>query len=98
MSKPAASATSGRTIAYCRVSTDTQAEEGQSLEVQRRQLEGWAMQRGVHLDLVVIEAGISGAIPFSGRPEGGKLWGDLRKGDTLVASKLDRCFRSAADC
>ena len=36
----------GRTIGYARVSTDAQAEDGQSLEVQRRQLEGWAMQRG----------------------------------------------------
>jgi DNA invertase Pin-like site-specific DNA recombinase len=33
-----------------------------------------------------------------GRAEGGKLWSELRKGDTLVASKLDRMFRSASDC
>ena len=30
--------------------------------------------------------------------EGGKLWADIRKGDTLVAAKLDRMFRSASDC
>jgi putative DNA-invertase from lambdoid prophage Rac len=87
-----------RTFAYCRVSTDAQAEDGQSLEVQRRQLEGWAMQRGQQLDGVVVEAGVSGAVPFHERPEGGKLWASLTKGDTLVASKLDRMFRSASDC
>jgi putative DNA-invertase from lambdoid prophage Rac len=91
-------APAGRTFAYCRVSTDMQAEDGQSLEVQRRQLEGWAMQRGAPLDHIVVEAGVSGAVPFNERPEGGRLWADIRKGDVLVASKLDRMFRSASDC
>jgi putative DNA-invertase from lambdoid prophage Rac len=98
LASPAPSAPAGRIVAYCRVSTDMQAEDGQSLEVQRRQLEGWAMQRGMPLDQVVVEAGVSGAVPFNERPEGAKLWGELRKGDTLVAAKLDRMFRSASDC
>jgi putative DNA-invertase from lambdoid prophage Rac len=50
------------------------------------------------LDAIHIEPGISGAIAFSERPEGGKLWAELRRGDTVVAAKLDRMFRSAADC
>ncbi len=95
---PAIAAPTNRTFAYCRVSSDSQAEDGQSLEVQQRQLEGWAMQRGVHLDAVHVEAGVSGAIPFHERPEGAKLWAELRRGDVLVAAKLDRCFRSAGDC
>jgi DNA invertase Pin-like site-specific DNA recombinase len=41
---------------------------------------------------------VSGAVPFNERPEGGKLWAALGRGDTLVAAKLDRMFRSAADC
>ena len=97
-SAPAAAATKPRTFAYCRVSTDGQAEDGQSLDVQRRQLEGWALQRGVSLDAVHVEAGVSGAVPFHERPEGAKLWAGLRAGDTLVAAKLDRMFRSASDC
>jgi DNA invertase Pin-like site-specific DNA recombinase len=40
----------GRILAYCRVSTDAQAEDGQSLDVQQRQFEGWAMQRGQQPD------------------------------------------------
>jgi putative DNA-invertase from lambdoid prophage Rac len=97
-STPSAAATKPRMFAYCRVSTDAQVEDGQSLEVQRRQLEGWAMQKGASLDAVYVEAGISGVIPFHERPEGGKLWSDLQKGDALIAAKLDRVFRSAADC
>ena len=50
------------------------------------------------LDGVHVEAGVSGAIPFHERPEGGRLWAELRKGDTVVASKLDRMFRCASDC
>lgn len=87
-----------RTIAYCRVSTEMQAEEGQSLEVQRRQLEGWAQMRGSMITDVVVEPGVSGGTPFAQRPEGGKLWPTLRKGHVLVAAKLDRMFRSAVDC
>nr|UXE45525.1 hypothetical protein Hi04_10k_c4997_00009 [uncultured bacterium] len=94
----AIAATKPRTFAYCRVSTDSQAEDGQSLDVQERQLEGWALQRGVGLDAVHVEAGVSGAVPFHERPEGAKLWAGLRVGDTLVAAKLDRMFRSASDC
>jgi DNA invertase Pin-like site-specific DNA recombinase len=83
---------------YVRVSTDTQAEDGQSLAVQQRQLEGWAMQHGKPLDALHVEAGISGGVPFADRPEGGKLWATLKKGDVLIAARLDRVFRSAGDC
>jgi putative DNA-invertase from lambdoid prophage Rac len=83
---------------YVRVSTDMQAEDGQSLAVQQRQLEGWAMQHGRTFDAMHIEPGISGAVPFAERPEGSRLWARLTKGDVLVAPKLDRMFRSAGDC
>src|SRR5271166_1415973 len=96
--RQAVAAPKPRLFGYVRVSTDSQAEDGHSLDVQRRQLEGWAMQRSQQLEQVIVEPGISGSIPFNERPEGGKLWGDLRKGDTLVAAKLDRMFRSASDC
>lgn len=41
---------------------------------------------------------VSGGIPFQDRPEGGKLWQLVQRGDAVVASKLDRMFRSASDC
>ena len=66
--------------------------------VQQRQLEGWALMHDTKLAAVYVEAGVSGAVPFAKRPEGRKLWAELRGGDTLVVSKLDRAFRSATDC
>jgi DNA invertase Pin-like site-specific DNA recombinase len=88
----------GRVFGYVRVSSDEQAESGQSLAVQEQQLRGWAMQRGRTIEQVAIEPGVSGGIPFGERPEGGRLWGMVQRGDTVVASKLDRMFRSASDC
>ena len=40
---------------YCRVSTVRQAAEGESLDVQRRQIEGYALMHGLALDDVVVE-------------------------------------------
>jgi putative DNA-invertase from lambdoid prophage Rac len=87
-----------RTFAYIRVSTDEQAESGQSLAVQSEQLRGWAMQHGRTLTEIITEAGVSGGVPLHERPEGGRLWQIAQKGDTVVAAKLDRMFRSSSDC
>ena len=83
--------------AYCRVSTGRQADDGESLETQRRQAEGHAQVLGVELDHVFIERGVSGSKPLAERPEGAKLLNALQDGDTIIASKLDRMFRSAND-
>jgi Resolvase, N terminal domain len=58
---------------YCRVSTVRQANEGESLDVQRRQIEGYAHLHGLTLDDVVVEEGVSGSIPVAERPAGGAL-------------------------
>jgi putative DNA-invertase from lambdoid prophage Rac len=82
---------------YARVSTLRQATEGESLDVQRRQIEGYAHMHGLDLTDILIEEGVSGSIPINERPEGGKLFAKLVKGDEIVAPKLDRVFRSALD-
>ena len=82
---------------YVRVSTARQATEGESLEVQRRQIEGYALMHGLVLDEVVIEEGISGSVPVANRPAAGPLFVKLSKGDVVIAPKLDRLFRSALD-
>src|SRR4029453_12133522 len=63
----------------------------------RRCHEGWAHMQGQRLDAVFVERGVSGSVPVAERPEGGRLWAQLRSGDVLVAAKLDRLFRSALD-
>jgi putative DNA-invertase from lambdoid prophage Rac len=83
--------------AYGRVSTDRQADEGESLEVQRRKLEGYAMQHGWTIDRVFVERRVSGSRPLEERAEGQKLLAAIQPGDIIVTSKLDRMFRSALD-
>jgi len=81
---------------YVRVSTLTQAMEGESLEAQRRQVVSYAESRGLELRIedVFVEAGVSGASEFQTRPEGAKLFEALRDGDMVIFPKLDRAFRN----
>jgi putative DNA-invertase from lambdoid prophage Rac len=88
----------GRTFAYTRVSTDQQSEHGQSLDVQRDQLAGWAQMTQRRIDQTIVEAGVSGSIPFAKRPEGAKLFADLVRGDAVVCTKIDRFSRNLFDC
>ena len=82
---------------YCRVSTDRQANEGESLGVQERQLQGYVTMQGMKLDKVFVERGVSGSIPLADRPEGAAMLEILLSGDVVVSPKLDRVFRSALD-
>jgi putative DNA-invertase from lambdoid prophage Rac len=85
------------TFGYARVSTTCQVSEGESLDVQRRQIEGYALMHGLALDGVVVEEGVSGSIPIAERPAGGALFAKLAKGEAIISPKLDRLFRSAVD-
>lgn len=82
---------------YARVSTARQANEGESLDVQRRQIEGYCHMQGFELTDTFIEEGVSGSIPITLRPKGQQLLSTVTKGDSIVAPKLDRVFRSALD-
>jgi DNA invertase Pin-like site-specific DNA recombinase len=80
---------------YCRVSTGKQVDEGESLELQQRQLERYAHMHGLKITKIKIEKGVSGSIPVEERKVGGPLFAKLEKGDIVIAAKLDRLFRSA---
>jgi putative DNA-invertase from lambdoid prophage Rac len=82
---------------YCRVSTVRQAAEGESLDVQRRQIEGYALMHALTLAGVMVEEGVSGSVPIEDRPVGSRLFAQLQRGDIVIAAKLDRLFRSALD-
>jgi putative DNA-invertase from lambdoid prophage Rac len=82
---------------YCRVSTVKQANEGESLDVQRRQIEGYALMHGLTIAEVMVEEGVSGSVPVEERPVGSALFAKLERGDIVIAAKLDRLFRSALD-
>ncbi len=82
---------------YCRVDGPT-GQRGESLEVQRRQIEGYAHIHGwITLTGVLVEEGVSGSVPVEDRPVGGPLFAKLGRGDIVIAAKLDRLFRSALD-
>ena len=82
---------------YCRVSTSRQANEGESLDVQRRQVEGYVLMHGMEPAVFVVEEGVSGSVPIAERPAGAPLFASLKAGDVVIAAKLDRLFRSALD-
>ena len=82
---------------YCRVSTAEQANGGLSLDQQKQQITGYAMMKGWQVAEFFVEAGVSGSVPLADRPEGQRLLAVLQPGDVVVAAKLDRAFRSAAD-
>jgi DNA invertase Pin-like site-specific DNA recombinase len=80
---------------YVRVSTDRQADEGESLGTQQRIIEGCAMMNGLTLDSIFVERGVSGSKPVGERPEGARLLAVLKAEDVVISPKLDRMFRSA---
>ena len=87
-------------LGYRRVSTLEQAADDRtSLDEQERIIRGIAMVRGIDkMDVTIYsDPGISGSVPLRFRPEGKKLLNEMQAGDTVVASKLDRMFRSASD-
>ena len=84
---------------YVRVSTIQQANEGDSLEAQIKQVTSYALSRGLALNesSVFVERGISGGVEFNSRPEGAKLLEVIQAGDVLIFPKLDRGFRNTRD-
>jgi putative DNA-invertase from lambdoid prophage Rac len=85
------------TYGYVRVSTSRQADEGESLALQERQITGYCLMNGMVLDHVYVEGGVSGSVPLSDRERGAALLAILKPGDAVVTAKLDRMFRSALD-
>lgn len=87
-------------LGYARVSTIEQADpDRSSLQEQERVIRAFAMLKGIGAyDLsIYIDGGVSGAIRLQDRPEGGRMMKDAKRGDIIIASKLDRIFRNALD-
>jgi DNA invertase Pin-like site-specific DNA recombinase len=73
---------------YARVSTKGQARDGNSLEAQIASLQEYGAE-------VIYKDAYTGT--KASRPEFEKLLGELKSGDTLLVSKLDRFARSLTD-
>lgn len=75
---------------YGRVSTGQQATENQRLELEQA---GFRIEP----DYWYADEGVSGKVAASQRPAFKRMLGQIRKGETLVVSKLDRLGRDAID-
>jgi DNA invertase Pin-like site-specific DNA recombinase len=86
-----------KVIGHCRVSTDEQATNGQSLDAQRAKLEGYAKLHDLELVAVIVDAGASAK--SLNRPGLQEALAKLRKGEAagLLIAKLDRLSRSVKD-
>lgn len=93
------SLTTDTAVGYVRVSSEEQASEGVSLDAQEARIRAYAAMRGLQLVAIYREEGVSGKLPLRTRPEGSKLVDALtrKRARHVVAVKLDRLFRNAAD-
>ena len=86
-----------KTALYLRVSTEDQAKEGYSLEVQRETLEAFIKREGLEAYKVYSDDGISGAT--TNRPELTTLLADAKSGKfgLVLVAKIDRFSRNLRD-
>ena len=84
-----------RMAIYCRVSTDQQVKEGDSIQAQLDALRAYAKKNGYEIAGEYIDNGVSGTL-LDERDELQRLLDDVRSGkiDLLGFTKLDRYFRN----
>ena len=73
---------------YGRVSTTEQTAENQRLEIERA---------GCQVEYWFADEGVSGKVSASQRPQFAAMLAQMRKGETLIVTKLDRLGRDAQD-
>lgn len=83
-------------VAYMRVSTDRQAEQGYGLDVQERAIRQCAKQLGVRLTAIYTDEGLSGTTEAVDRPGLAQALDDIANGRSqgLLVPRLDRLARS----
>ena len=88
-----------RAVLYIRVSTQEQVTGGVSLKDQETKLKAYCQLAELEPVKIIREEGISAAKPLATRPGGQELLNMVNKKevDHIVALKLDRLFRDAAD-
>lgn len=82
-------------IGYARVSTEEQAKHGISLDAQQERIRAYCVMQGLTLREIISEEGVSAGKALLSRPGGQRL--AQAKAGHIVALKLDRLFRDAAD-
>lgn len=76
-------------FAYLRVSTSEQFVDNQLIDLEK--------SSGFKIDRVFADEGVSGSTPAMDRPKFSEMFEQLKSGDTLVISRVDRIGRKASD-
>jgi DNA invertase Pin-like site-specific DNA recombinase len=91
-----------RAVAYVRVSSKRQAEEGVSIDVQIERIKSYASFKELELsdDDIFIDDGVSAATHLWSRPEGSLMHRLIYEEQVpnLICLKMDRLFRDVQDC
>lgn len=89
------------TYAYCRVSTETQAEKGYGLDAQEKEIRKYTEANGIEIERLFVDAGISGNLKDTDEDEAiGKrealmeLLSMLQEGDAVIVLNTSRLWRS----
>jgi DNA invertase Pin-like site-specific DNA recombinase len=87
-----------RVFGYVRVSRTGQSIETQSARISRMKSEVLREHPGCEDGGTYVDHGVSAyCVDWDRRPEGRKLWEELREGDMVVVIRVDRAFRSIWD-
>jgi len=90
-----------RALAYVRVSSQRQVDEGVSIEAQIKRIKEYARYKGLEISDkdIIIEEGVSGGVPIWERPAGRHLKTRLKTGKYphILTMRLDRMFRLVPD-
>jgi len=80
---------------YCRVSTDQQVNEGDSIQAQLSALKKYASDHNYEIAGIFVDDGVSGTL-LDGRDELQRLLEEVKKRnvDLIIFTKLDRYFRN----
>ena len=81
---------------YGRCSADENFDKGSSIETQLSKCNAYGIIKNLTIDKEITES-ISGTVKFNSRPLGLELMGDLKRGDHIICSALDRFSRNTLD-
>ena len=81
---------------YGRCSADENFEKGSSIETQLSKATAYGVIKNLTIDKEITES-ISGTVKFANRPMGLEVMNDLKRGDHIICSGLDRFSRNTLD-
>ena len=88
-----------RTLAYLRVSTEHQTKgDSNGLASQRQKIDSFVEKNNLSSEILYfVDEGVSGGLSLSSRGGLGRLFAELRAGDTVIVGSLCRLSRSLLD-